>query len=126
MNKCRRNESGLTLIEVLIALAILGIALTAVIKSATQNIRSTLYLQNRTIATWIGTDVINNIRIGVIKAPGAPDKLSQNTETLGQQWTWSAMINLTPNPHIKQIVVDVYHDPDNHHFAHLESYLYGN
>lgn len=126
MQFSKQNENGLTLIEVLIALAILSIALTAVIKSASENIRNTLYLQNRTIATWIGTNVINSIRIGVIKAPSAPDKLSQDDQTLGQNWTWKAMINVTPNPLIKQITVDVYHQPDNNKFAHLESYLYAN
>jgi len=120
---CKRNEAGLTLIEVLIALAILSIALTAVIKSASQNIQTTLYLQNRMIATWIGTDVTNSIRIGMIKPPDAPDHLLKENQTLGQHWTWEATLNLTPNPRIKQIMVDVYHQPDNKKLAHLESYL---
>lgn len=117
-----KNEIGLTLIEVLIALAILSIALTAVIKSASQNIRNTAYLQNRTIATWVGTHVINSIRMGVIKIE---NELSANDQTLGQNWTWKASVHTTPNPHIKQINVDVYHQPDNNKLSHLEGYLYG-
>jgi len=118
----KRNETGLTLIEVLIALAILSIALTAVIRSASQNIRNTLYLQNRTIATWVGTNVMNSIRIGVIKASG--EELSEEDQTLGQTWEWKASIHATPNPRIKQIIVDVYHEPEHNRLAHLESYLY--
>lgn len=124
MTFSKRNESGLTLIEVLIALAILSIALTAVIKSASQNIRNTLYLQDRTIATWVGTNVINTIRAGVMKVPDAPDHLSAEDKTLGQNWSFDAQIKITPNPHIKQIIVDVYHQPDDKKFAHLESYIY--
>ncbi len=120
----RRNEKGLTLIEVLIALAILGIALTAVIQSASQTIRHTLYLQDRTIATWVGTNVINTIRAGVMKVPAAPDQLSIENETLGQHWLSKARIKITANPRIKQMIVDVYHQPDDKKFAHLESYLY--
>lgn len=116
----RRNEQGLTLIEVLIALAILSIALTAVIKSASENIRNTLYLQNKMIATWIGTDVINNIRMNLIKIS---DTLTQESNTLGQTWTWEASLHTTPNPRIKRIVVNVYHQPENTKAAHLESYL---
>lgn len=124
MRSSRQTEKGLTLIEVLIAMAILSIALTAVIKSASQNIRNTLYLQNRTLATLIGTDIINTIRVGLIKVPGAPDQLSGNDQTLGQLWTWKASMNLTPNPRIRQITVDVYHQPDDKRFAQMESYLY--
>lgn len=125
MHVIRHPEKGLTLIEVLVALAILSIALMAVIKAASQNIKNTLYLQNKAIAMWVGTDVINNIRAGVIKLPSSADQLSDNNLTLDQHWTWKAKISATPNPHIKQIAVDVYHEPDNHSFAHLESYLYG-
>jgi general secretion pathway protein I len=116
-----RNESGLTLIEVLIALAILSIALTAIVKSASQNIRSTLYLQNRTIATWVGTNIMNSIRVGVIKPQ---NDLTEDDQTLGQNWQWKATVNPTPNPRIKKIIVDVYHQPENNKLAHLESYLY--
>ncbi len=124
MKFSRQNESGLTLLEVLIALAILSIALTAVIKSASQNIRSTLYLQNRTIATWVGNYVINNIRAGVITPPSEPDHLTRTDAVLGQQWKSEATLSSTPNPTIKKIIVDVYHQPDDTKFAHLESYLY--
>jgi len=113
------------LVEVLIALAILSIALTAIIQSASQNIRHTLYLQNRTIATWVGSTVINTIRAGLITVPGAPDHLSENNKTLGQAWTWTALLHATPNPHIQQVVVEVFHEPDHKRYAHLESYLYG-
>ncbi len=120
----RQSELGLTLIEVLIALAILSIALTAVIKSTSQHIKNTIYLQNRMIATWVGTYVINSIRIGVIKIPNAPDQLSEENQTLGQNFTWEAMLDSTPNPRIKRISVDVYNPLDQHKLAHLESYLY--
>ncbi len=116
----RRSEQGLTLIEVLIALAILSIALTAIIKSTSQTIRNTLYLQNRMIATWVGTDVINQIRLRLLTIA---EPLKQESYTLGQTWIWEASVNPTPNPRIKQIVVDVYEQPGNSKMAHLESYF---
>ena len=115
-----RNEQGLTLIEVLIALVILSIALTAIIKSAAENIRNTLYLQNKMIATWIGTDVISNVRAKLLDIS---DPLKHQSQTLGQTWIWEASLHPTPNPRIKQIVVDVYHQPENNKVAHLESYF---
>ncbi len=124
VKRSQKSETGLTLIEVLIAMAILSIALTAVIKSTSQNIKNTLYLQNRTIGTWIAEDIINNIRVGVIKVPAEPDKLSQETTVLGENWSYEATLTTTPNPHIKEIKVTVYLLPDNKSLAHLSSYLY--
>jgi general secretion pathway protein I len=121
VKRSQKSETGLTLIEVLIALAILSIALTAVIKSTSQNIKNTLYLQNRTIGTWIAEYVVNNIRAGIIKVP---DKLSEETTVLGEDWSYEATLTSTPNPHIKEISVTVYLKPENHQFAHLSSYLY--
>ncbi len=124
MKLSRKNETGLTLIEVLIALAILSIALTAIIKSSAQNIRNTLYLQNRTIATWIASDILNSVRVGVLKIPAAPDHLANDSTVLGQEWSWEAALNSTPNPRIKKVDVMVYQKADHNPMAHLVSYLY--
>ena len=83
-----------------------------------------MYLQNRTIATWVGYDVINNIRAGVINPPSEPDHLTKINTMLGQEWKSEASLSTTPNPTIKKITVDVYHQPDDTKFGHLESYFY--
>ncbi|HLB58283.1 MAG TPA: type II secretion system minor pseudopilin GspI, partial [Gammaproteobacteria bacterium] len=81
-----KNKAGFTLIEVLIALAILSIALTAIIQSTSQNIKDTLYLQNKTIAIWVGSELIAEVEAGILKVPAAPDKLTQEVEMLEQEW----------------------------------------
>jgi general secretion pathway protein I len=120
----KKNNAGFTLIEVLIAMAILAIALSAVIKATSQNIRDTLYLQNKTIAVWVGTEVINEIRAGALKLPSAPAELTQETNMLGKTWPWKATIESTPNPRIKKIIVLVYQTPDHKKLTQLESYVY--
>ncbi|EKD54042.1 MAG: hypothetical protein ACD_60C00128G0018 [uncultured bacterium] len=119
-----RKNKGLTLIEVLIALAILSIALTAIIEATAQNIKHTLYLQQRVIATWIGTNTINYIRAGVLILPEAPDTFTKKTVTLGKHWSWNANLNVTPNKNIQQIKVVVYQEPNHIKLANLTSYLY--
>lgn len=111
-NCCLSNtrHRGLTLIEVLIALAIIGIAMTAIIKATSQNIRSTAYLQNKTIAMWVGQQVMNEARVGLIKIPNPPDKLNQTTTLLGQQWAWTIDQEETPSKFISKIIVKVYKD----------------
>ena len=124
MRPTLRSNAGLTLIEVLIALAILSIALTAVIKSTSQSIRNLIYLENRTTATWVGNNVINSARAGLLKLPEAPANITQETDALGQTWAWQAVVNLTPNKNIKQIDVDVFLKGTTARLAHLTGYLY--
>ena len=126
MRLSMRNNSGLTLIEVLIALAILSIALTAIIKSASQNIKNLMYLENRTIATWVANNVINEAKAGALKLPAAPSKTTKDTDMLGQTWTWEASVNITPNKNIKEIDVNVALKNSGTQFAHLVGYLYAN
>lgn len=104
-----KNKKGFTLIEVLIALAILSIALTAIIQSTSQIIRDHLYLQNKTIAMWVASDVMNQIQTGLIKPPLEPDYLQSTTTLLGTLWTWHAFLRPTPNEHIQEIHVEVLH-----------------
>jgi general secretion pathway protein I len=115
------NKWGFTLIEVLVALAILSIALMAVIKVGSQNIRDTFYIQEKTIALWVATDVINEVRAGLIKVPVEPDALQEKKEILNQQLTYEVSLQETPNPRIKKIEVDVYNTIK---LIHLESYMY--
>lgn len=98
-----KKIGGFTLIEVLIALAILGIAMTAIIKSTSQNIKDTYYVQQKTIANWVATKVISEARAGIIKLPNAPDEASEEIEMLGQQWVCKAQLAATPNPKIKEV-----------------------
>jgi general secretion pathway protein I len=118
------DKAGFTLIEVLVALAIVSIALTAVIKVSSQNIKNTFYIQEKTIALWVASDIINEIRVGLIKAPEEPDLLEDKKEMLSQSWSYSAGLKNTPNPHIKEVNVDVYMPKKSMKLVHLESYIH--
>lgn len=117
------NQTGLTLVEVLIALAIVSIALTAVIKSTSENIRGTSHLENKTIATWVGTNVINEIRTGILRMALA-EKQRGMCEMLGRNWYWQAQVDETGNDHIKKISVSVSIREDSKPVVTLESYRY--
>jgi general secretion pathway protein I len=123
-----KTQSGLTLIEVLIALAIVAIAMTAVIKATGQNIRGTTYLQDKTIAMWVGQQVLNEARLGLLSIPPPPDKLKETTTMLGQDWYWRASQEDTHNNHIKKVEVRVYSsdtdDDDAASLISMETYLY--
>jgi general secretion pathway protein I len=115
------QAKGFTLIEVLIALVILSIALTAIIKATSQNIRDTIYLQKKTFALWAATEVMNEARLGLLKLPATPDKLSDKKIVLNQTYQYHTYLSPTPNPRIQQVTVDVEQGTP---LIHLVSYIY--
>ena len=96
---------GFTLIEILIALAILSISLTAIIKSTSQNIKDTIYLQDKTCANWAAQNLLRAAKLGLVKLPPEPSAYKQ--ETLLLNTTWEVRGNLQPsnNPRIRRIQV---------------------
>lgn len=122
-----KKQIGLTLIEVLIALAIVSIAMTAVIKATSQNIHSTGYLQRKTIAMYVGQQAINEVRAKVLKG-GSSGHQKLTTEMLGREWLWQTEEEETPNERIKKIIVKVYEnetqEEEGSPIITLESYVY--
>jgi general secretion pathway protein I len=127
-NASPKAEHGFTLIEVLIALAIVGIAMTAVIKATSQNIRSVNYLQTKTTALWVGQQVLNQARVGLLKVDSSSTNQKLTTSLLGQDWYWQLDEEETPNPQIQKITVKVFANEmtkeEDTPLVTLESYSY--
>lgn len=119
------KQNGLTLLEVLVALVILAVALTAIIKATTENIRATGYLQEKTLATWVGLNVLNKARLELLQLPQAPERQTIQEQMLGQAWEWQAYVKNTRNAHIHEIHVLVFHLPDHRLITELTGYTYG-
>jgi general secretion pathway protein I len=86
------KKSGFTLIEVLVALVILAIALTAVIKATNDNIRMLDYLQQRTLSHWVALNVLAEMQTGLQKLPSDGNDISGQTILLNETWYWSARL----------------------------------
>lgn len=120
-----QKQAGLTLIEVLIALAIVGIALTAIIKTTTQNIYGTSYLQTKTIATWVGQTILNQAKTGLITLPKSKEEQKNTITILNRKWYWEGLEEPTANHRIKKLQVNIYsQDEAIAPSAALESYVY--
>lgn len=89
----RRRTGGFTLLEVMVALAIVSIGLMAVFNGIIQMAHSTSMLRERALADWIAMNVISEIRI----SRDFPDvgRLDGSTEFAGRQWRWEATVSET-------------------------------
>lgn len=98
----RNKLSGLTLIEVLVALAIISIAFTAILIANSQHLRNTSYLEKKMTATWVASNVLNQITAGIMTIPADPIE----TNMLDKQW----LVQVAQQPatgSIKKISVSV-------------------
>lgn len=100
-----RSSRGFTLLEVMIALIIVALSLTAVAGSMSQMIFKAKIMRDRTYASWIAQNRIAEIRL----APATPDVGASNGEVqyANVDWTWRAVISETGVDDLYRIDVSV-------------------
>lgn len=102
----RKHFTGFTLIEVLLALSIIAIALTALIKASSQQIIGTQQIKDKLISHWVAMQGVTAIQLNLL-----PIKLNQDitqiTTLLGQRWYWRAKLSPTEIQTTQQIRITV-------------------
>jgi len=110
MARVRRPQvAGFTLIEVMVALAVISIAFSDVLKSVNSTVHNGMYLRDRTFAHWVALNEVGRIQVRQEwLAPGATEGTSQMA---GQEWRWSVTVQDTPDPAVRRIEIAVRADP---------------
>ncbi len=88
------QQRAFTLIEVLVALAIVAFGLTALFSVTTQTARASTYLREKTFAQWIALNRITEARL--TGQPPSDDKTEGETKFAGQNWRWELKTLKTP------------------------------
>jgi general secretion pathway protein I len=91
--RCRRAH-GFTLLEVLIALAIVAMSAGALLGTITSSASNVIYLKDKTLAEWVAMNRLTEIRIG----QQFPDvgKRTGSAEMGGQRWQWEEEVSELP------------------------------
>lgn len=100
------RQSGFTLIEVLVAMAIVAVSLAAVSRAAIGAIDTSANLKSRVIADWVAQ---NRLESHQAKHDWlAPGVLKGEETQAGVLMLWKEKISDTPNPAFRKVVVEVY------------------
>lgn len=120
----RHAESrGFTLIEVVVALAILGIGMLAVFKTIGDTVHNVDELRDRSFAEWIADNRITEMRISG-EMPSVEETAGE-VEFAGRQWHWLSKVSQTQVQGLRRIDVSVRRDddPENSSIVTLSGFI---
>lgn len=97
---------GFTLVEVLVALVVVALGLTALMVAVNGTARTSGFLRDRSLAQWIALNRLSEVRLNVTK-------FGQNTDTGeldfgSRKWHYDTRYFDTSIPSMKRVVVRVY------------------
>jgi general secretion pathway protein I len=96
---------GFTLLEVLVALVVLALSLTALVRLSGLEARALADLRERTLAHWVAANVLEETRLAEAW-PGTGTR-SGSARMGGREWRWSLLVQETDEPAIRRLDVSV-------------------
>ncbi len=104
------KEKGFSLIEVLLALAIIAIAFTALLRGTNQQIKNSEYIQKKLVAHWVAMQAINAIQLGLITT--TKQESTHVTTFLNRKCYWRSYTENTPIETMQKIMISVSFSPE--------------
>ncbi|MDY6994208.1 MAG: type II secretion system minor pseudopilin GspI [Pseudomonadota bacterium] len=99
------SRRGFSLLEVMVALAILAIALAALIKTSSEYTENLRYLRDRTVAHWVAMNVLTEVRL-YQRWPDLGKQQGQMTMA-DHQWFWQLTVTETVDTQLRRLEIQV-------------------
>ncbi|MFN2308952.1 MAG: type II secretion system minor pseudopilin GspI [Gammaproteobacteria bacterium] len=106
MSRRPDRSAGFTLLEVLVALAVLALALASAIRASGAYVGNQVYLQERTLAHWVARNALTEIELET-EWPGIGQR-SDSARLADLDWEWRATVSETPEPDLRRIELSVW------------------
>jgi general secretion pathway protein I len=115
-----RRAAGFTLLEVLVALAIVAVALAAAVRASGVSVDSSAQVRERMLAMWVAQN-----QLAELSARRAFPEIGTHSGTAmqgGRKFSWEETVGTTPNADFRRVEVRVRAGGD-HVAATLVGYL---
>lgn len=119
--KIHTKTVGFTLIEVVVAVAVIAVGLMGTIKTVGTVTKNTALLNERVIATWVAQNAMASYELNLEN--DADKETTGSEEVAGIEWYWTKKLVNTQDPGIQRVEIDVRRDddPDSQVYASLVS-----
>lgn len=106
----RNGQSGFTLVEILVSLAILSIILGVLVESAGVATSNAGRMRDRAIAEWVATNQLAELRL----SPTFPDAGTKtgDEEMLGNTWYWKTIVQKVEDDDLRRVDIEVRRNED--------------
>jgi general secretion pathway protein I len=85
----RLRSGGFTLIEVLVALVIVAVGMSALMGALSSSAKTVTYMQDKTFAEWVALNQIASVRIGLQQGQvPAAGKTTGDIDLANRSWHW--------------------------------------
>lgn len=94
--------------EVMVSLAVVAIALSALVKSSGVNTSNMQYLRDKTFAHWVAMNKAAELRINKVWA--STGRSNGTSKMASREWHWTMIIETTPDKDLRKYVLEIRSD----------------
>jgi len=118
-------QKGFTLLETLVAMAILTIAMVAVIQTAGSSVTAQNHLQEKVFAEWVVLNQLTRMHVASELTSELPKvgKYEGTEKMAGRQWRWLAEVEATSNPYLLKATVHAGHVDQQQYLMTVTGYI---
>lgn len=116
------RQAGFTLLEVLVAVAVLALALTAIISGGSSAARAASLMRDKTLALWVAHNRLAEIDLQPtwVQIGSSSDDVQMG----GEEWTWHTNVVGTQDPTLRRIDIFVNkRGQGDYRYAMLSSFI---
>lgn len=99
------NESGFTLLEMLVALSVFSIAVLALVNLAGENLRNAVLIEERTFANVVAEN--RAVEALILADPPGQGEASGTEAAANRLWRWTRKVSPTPDADIVRVDISV-------------------